>query len=143
GGKPSPRLFYLKSLLVFGLPSLPLAIFGLWKSWRSNRGNEAPVEGREARGEGRGEGADPAVRSEMPQASAAACSAIPSETNIRITALAAVLLLAVLSSSWQKRSLYATPILVSLALLGAGGLCALPDRVARALRVVVISVFSI
>ncbi len=44
GGKPSPRLFYFKSLLVFGLPSWPLAIFGLWKSWRR----------LQSRGEGRG-----------------------------------------------------------------------------------------
>src|SRR5258708_1871488 len=60
-----------------------------------------------------------------------------------IVVLATLVLLAVLSSSWQKRSLYATPILAPLALLGARGLLyGVRVRVSALLNVAIAFLFS-
>jgi 4-amino-4-deoxy-L-arabinose transferase-like glycosyltransferase len=101
GDKPTSRFFYFGVLLVFGLPSLPLAVWRLWKGLESRQ----------------------------------AGSPLLQDPRLPTVVLASVVLFGVLSSSWQKRSLYATPLLAPLAILGAGGLrCGIPDRAARMLN---------
>lgn len=65
------------------------------------------------------------------------------ELAVQVVVLAIFVTLVVLSSAWQKRSLYVTPLLAPLALLAVRGVTGLGERFARVANVTVVSLCSL
>jgi len=65
------------------------------------------------------------------------------QPNVQLVLLSILSLLLILSAAWQKRSLYATPLIIPLALLAVPAVLELGERVARILNLTLAWLFSV